>query len=295
MKKIFLIIMCASILWPPSPVFGEPEPSKPPMIDPPLGSALEHLIQGKDAYYKLSMKEALDHLNEAKKLYTQNLASLTKGEQLFDTHLYLALCHFSRQQLKSASDEIKQAFQLNPKRKPDAKIYPPNFIQFFNASVQSFKIKRTHIDINSTPSFATVYMNGFEMGLTPLILEDWVVGKHYITITAVDHSEWRYVLNASIEKKNRIEAKLAPLSNPSWISKSPISAAPLQQNGEIKKFLKVMNEQSADSSWTKSIWIWPIAVLTIGGITYGVIHSQNKGKIPSEAISSHSRVIANIP
>ena len=259
--------------------------------------ALHHLLQGKESYYALSFEKALQELEKSKELYYQNIEELAKGEELYDAHLFTALCHFSQKNIEKTKTEMNQAFFLNPKRKLDPKLYPPNFIDFFNKTTAHHRLLLTSkLEITSDPPFAMVYINGFRMGLTPLILKEWSEGKHYITILLDEYKDWHSSTTLLATRTEKVHAKLSFLETPSWITKSPISRAHPQEGSstEIENFLKKMEEAPTEYSWKNSIWTWSIAAIAIGGITYGILKAQNQREERGNA-SSLPKITATLP
>ncbi len=255
----------------------------PPASEEALTQAFENFLQGKELYYELSFDQSLSKLKKAQTLYYQNFSSITKGEELFDSHLYAALCTFSQKQNDLAKEEIRKAYRLNPKRTLDPKVFSPEFIQFFMKTSDSFKnTPRGKLEVHSTPSFAKVWVNGFEMGLTPLIVRDWPQGEHAIRVVLEDHKEWLATITVIENKTQKISAQLIPYSGPEqWLTKKTSQSRPTHVPNtlslETQKFLEAMNKPTEEpSSWTNSVWFWSLAALAAGGATYAVLQSQQK-------------------
>ena len=302
MKRLFIFILTICFL----------AESSWAVITPPsqeaLTQAFENFLQGKELYYELSFEQSLEKLKKAQTLYYQNLSGITKGEELFDSHLYAALCHFSQKENELAKDQIKKATHLNPKRTLDPKVFSPEFIQFFNQITASIKnMPKGKLEITSTPSFAKVWVNGFEMGLTPLIIRDWPNGEHAIRVLLEDHKEWITTVTVIENKTQKISAQLIPYTGPEqWLTKktlsqnqpssqSPHSLSPSSLSMETQKFLEAMNksQEEAAPSWKNSLWFWSLATLVAGGATYAVLQSQYKKA--QEPKQSHSVITVNLP
>lgn len=165
------------------------------------------------------------------------------------------------------------------------------------------------LEINSTPPFATVYLNGFKMGMTPLIIREWPEGKVYVKLSSDDYQEWYSLVTLNPKNKNQIQAELTPLAQPIWITQSPLSQVSPQISSdktaiqtttqplpsETQNFLKALNNEteSTQGSWTQSIWFWSLAAAIVGGITYGVIQSRDKES--SQTTVPRARITANFP
>ena len=265
-------------------------------IEPPaqenLSIAFEKVIQGKELYYQSSFEEALNHFKEAQTLYHGHMASLTKGDSLFEAHIYAGLCHFSQKQMTSAKEEIKKAYLLKPKKTLDPKTFSPAFIAFFQETTKPLKdLSKTKLEIHSTPDFAKVYINGFEMGLTPLIINHWPQAEYHVRIVMDDFREWTSSINTTQQKNYRVNATLIRLSDPTWLSKKTSSNDSISI--ETQRFLKAMESQNT-SAWTTSFWFWSIAAIAAGGVTYAVLSSQQQKAVPKSS-TPVSIVTAHLP
>ncbi|MBI3019679.1 MAG: PEGA domain-containing protein [Deltaproteobacteria bacterium] len=272
----------------------------PPASQEALTRAFENFLQGKELYYELSFDQSLSKLKKAQTLYYQNLPSITKGEELFDSHLYAALCYSSQKQKDLAKEEIRKAYLLNPKRTLDPKVFSPEFIQFFIQASGSFKNNpKGKLEVHSTPSFAKVWVNGFEMGLTPIIIRDWPQGEHAVRIILEDHKEWIATITVIENKTQKISAQLVPYTGPEqWLTRKTSQNRPLQTptalSLETQKFLEAMNKPQEESFiWTSSLWFWSLAALAAGGAAYVALQSQNKKEQHPQA--SSSAITVNLP
>ena len=297
MKRLFIIVLNLCFLTQTSWAV-----IAPPASQEALTQAFENFLQGKELYYELSFDQSLSKLKKAQTLYYQNLPSITKGEELFDSHLYAALCHFSQKQNDLAKDEIRKAYRLNPKRTLDPKVFSPEFIQFFTQTSNAFNNSpKGKLEIYSTPSFAKVGINGFEMGLTPLIIRDWPQGEHAIRVILEDHKEWMATITVIENKTQKISAQLVPYTGPEqWLTKKTSQNRPAQVptalSLETQKFLEAMNKPTeAPSSWTSSVWFWSFAALAAGGATYAVLQSQNKKTKEQSSQGSSPAITVNLP
>ncbi len=255
-----------------------------------LDKAFEMTQQGKDLYYKLSLDEAEKTLKNAQALYSQNLLDLTRGEHYYDAIVFRSLCLFSKKNLLEAKTELKQAYQLNPSRKLDPKIFSPEFISFFHKSTQDFK-KESHgiLEINSTPSFAKVWINGFEVGMTPLIIKNWPKTDHVVRITSDDFKDWAQKVTIGNQNSVKLNARLEPLGDMKILSQKLSKASSLSL--EAQNFLKALEKEDNHApSPSSSMWFWSLAALAVGGATYAIMDHNREQKKSSPPV-----VIANIP
>lgn len=282
MKKTLAFLM--SFLLMTESLYAKPKPHSIASLD----QAVENFLRGKELYYELSFDQAVSHLKKAQKIYYENISHLTKGDELHESHLFTALCYFSQNKVDLSKEEIRKAYLLNPKRRLDTKLYPPPFIEHANKTFQGFKdLKRLRLEINSTPPFAVVFINGFQMGLTPLMLKDFPVSEHHIKIVLDDFKEWDATLPGQERELHKINAKLLPLSDPSWvtkrITKAPLSYTPANTLSDQTQKLLSELEKDSESSWNKSIILYGLLAVATGAIGYGFLREKDKAREAKEA------------
>lgn len=219
--------------------------------------------KGKENYYKLNIEKALEHFQKAKE-------ALKEGEELYDTHLFMALCFLSQKNEPKAKESIKDAWILNSQKTPNPTLFSPEFISFFKKNIPTNHSKGT-LEISSKPPFSKVFMNGFEAGETPLIT-DLPHGKYLIRLAHENHSDWETHIQFN-KPSLRIDASLTFLPKPldSRRNDSPTSSS---LSPQTQKFLQAIEENSNITEQHRSVWFWSIAAVAVGGITYGIWHSQ---------------------
>ena len=269
----------------------EPALSKPRKIERSIASldqAVENFLRGKELYYELSFDLAVNHLKKAQKIYYENISHLTKGEELYESHLFTALCYFSLDKVDLSKEEIRSAYLLNPKRRLDTKLYPPHFLEHANKTFQELKdLKKIQLEINSTPPFAVVFINGFQMGMTPLILKDFPVNPHHIKIVLDDFKEWDTTLPGQERELHKINAKLTPLPDPTWgtkgVTKAPLSYPPANTLSDQTQRLLSELEKDSESSWNKSVILYGLLALAAGAAGYGLLRSKDQEREAKDA------------
>lgn len=295
MKKTLAFLM--SLLLMTEPLFAKPRKIERSVAS--LDQAVENFLRGKELYYELSFDQAVNHLKKAQKIYHENISHLTKGDELHESHLFTALCYFSQNKVDLSKEEIRSAYLLNPKRRLDTKLYPPHFIEHANKTFQGLKdLKKIQLEINSTPPFAVVFINGFQMGLTPLILKDFTGYEHHIKIVLDDFKEWDTTLPGQERELHKINAKLLPLPDPQWVTKgvtkAPLSSTPANTLSDQTQRLLSELEKDSESTWNKSIILYGVLAMAAGAAGYGLLRSRDKHReakdmkaLPAPQITVH--------
>lgn len=270
MQKIFSIYFIFHIFSTPL-LYANPQE---------LSLAHQHFTQGKDAYYELFLDKALLSFKKAKELYEKNKEHISNGEVFFQSYVFSALCYFSQKEEDKAKEELKKAYRLNPQKELDPLIFSPEFIEFYK-KIPFKDISQGTLEIHSKPPFAKVFINGFELGQTPLIL-DFPHGNHTIRMALENHTDWKVKINFN-RPLLRLEEKLTFLPQVVLPKSKGISQ-------ETQKFLDAIEKNSKEPSSKKYFWSWPLAILAASGIAYGVIqHSRQKNE------SHPTPIMVNIP
>ena len=254
-----------------------------------LSVATDHLLLGKEKFVALQLNEPIQKLNASQTLFYKHLSALTDGDSLYDTHLYLALCYFTQNELPKAKAELQKAYILNFKKELASKDFPTKFLQFFKETKNELSktVSKSRLEIHSQPPFAKIYINGFEMGLTPLHLETWPIGKHTVRIVHESHETWTQTIELT-KNNHQIQAQLK--------EQAPIQSISKKLQGQISplEWLQKMESQEQEKAQTQKSflsWAWPVLPIVFGIVTYQFI--QNKKDTPQA--SSPSVIQANLP
>ncbi|MCK4761725.1 MAG: PEGA domain-containing protein [Candidatus Aminicenantes bacterium] len=150
----------------------------------------------------------IEELNQKKEL-------VKAKQKLFQIMVSLAFTHFTIQENEKARTQLEKVIKLNPNQELDEEFYPPKFINIFK---ELRKPLLGSLRITSEPAQAAVYLDGDEVGKTPLKIEKCLKGEHdlkaklkgyetasqKVTVNAAEESEAHLVLNKS---KKAIAAK----------------------------------------------------------------------------------------
>ncbi len=76
---------------------------------------------------------------------------------------------------------------------------------------------QTNISVTSTPSGATVFVNGVVKGTTPLVLSDVTAGNHTLTIKKIGYNTWSDTIAVSTGEMISIHAPLVKVAKTGYI------------------------------------------------------------------------------
>lgn len=106
-----------------------------------------------------------------------------------------------------------------------------------NHSQRSIYVALEHetfsLNVTSYPSEAEVYVDGIKKGITPLIVEDLVLGKHFLEIKKEKFETWKKEIEAINANVVQVDALLVPSTTKIVIASNPDKAKVLI-NGEEK-------------------------------------------------------------
>lgn len=143
-----------------------------------------YLDQAKEFYKTFNFKEGIALLESTTQGYRSAKSSLTDPFLLTDAYLMLGNIHLGNNDPKRAQEAFHEAVRLDPDREITELQYPPKTVALFQKSRAEFlkKAKSAPLEIQSSPGKAEVILNGDPKGTTPLKLERWTVGEHFVIL-----------------------------------------------------------------------------------------------------------------
>lgn len=176
-----------------------------------LRKAFKLLRDGKKAYNKMNMPEAIERLSKAKKEFVTALNELKSNEKLLEAYLYLGMAYAAIGKRKRAYSEFKKALYLDGKIHLSPKEYSPAVIKVFERAKRDMAdLPKGTLLVDSVPSDSTVYVNAKDIGVTPLNTL-YHVGQYFMKIEKEGYLEW-YQLISVEDKINTVEVELAPIA-----------------------------------------------------------------------------------
>ncbi|MBF0169730.1 MAG: fibronectin type III domain-containing protein [Nitrospinae bacterium] len=134
-----------------------------------VGPALK---EGEKLYYE-------GQFDEAARILAGATADATDPEQKLRAFTTLGMVKVAQGDTNGAESAFRSAVELAPSRKLSPKTFPPQVIHLYNA-VRARSVGS--VSIQTTPSDAKISIDGKPVGLTPVVIDDLLVGPHPIVI-----------------------------------------------------------------------------------------------------------------
>jgi hypothetical protein len=175
-------------------------------------SSLASLVsQGKESYEMLQVGKALELFEQAKQIEMFGGADVLDTDLLVEMHVFYGLTLLVQGHEAKAAEEFRQAVSHDPTFELSSRKYAPNVVRAFTkAKKQLLSGKPTKVTIHSEPEGATVYLDGLELGTTPLKNYPVFPGHHFFRLESSNYTAWtHYVRDRGVPPK-KINAQLVP-------------------------------------------------------------------------------------
>jgi tetratricopeptide (TPR) repeat protein len=130
----------------------------------------------------------------------------------------IGVCHTLNGDLNASSEAFLRAYSINPNMKLDTNLYPPDVVDVFDAvSQDASQVGTGSISVKSSPKGASVYLDGMPMGVTPVTIDNIIVGKHMVKLSKPGYQYFGSVLNVQAGKVKTLDAKLAEITGVSRV------------------------------------------------------------------------------
>ncbi len=130
------------------------------------------LKKGEKLYYE-------GEFGEASRLLSEAAAAATDPEQKLRAWTTLGMVKVAEGDTTAAETAFRWAIELSPSRKLSTKEFPPQVTSLYDA-VRARTVGS--VSIQTTPSDAKISLDGKVVGLSPVLINDLVVGPHPIVI-----------------------------------------------------------------------------------------------------------------
>jgi len=204
---------------------------------------LEILKRGEDlfnealaAYDQLDMATAIDKASRALEKYEMGAAFIQDYSAVTRILHFLGVCTTLNGDLEKSSELFLRAFTLDPAGKPDENMAPPEVMDVYQETVAgAANVGTGSLDVTSVPEGASVFLDGMPMGITPITINDVLVGRHFIKISKPGYQYFGSVLSVSSAKTKTLDGSLVSIPTvgraigeieklPALCAKNPASA-----------------------------------------------------------------------
>lgn len=145
-----------------------------------------YLDQAREFYKNFQFRDAVGLLENTIDSYRRSTGALVQLFLLTDAYLMLGNIHLGDNDPRRAEEAFREAVRLDPDRMINDTQYPPKTVALFEKTRQDFlkKAKSVFLEIQSSPAKAEVFVNGDKKGPTPLSLERFTSGEHFVLVQA---------------------------------------------------------------------------------------------------------------
>jgi len=154
----------------------------PPDISEDLAFSFDELEPLADQVRTGDARDVADRASTLIELFEQNLLAVRR-EQLIDAYMLrgVALCRLNR--MRDAEVVFARVIVFREGYEYDPTRYPVECAETF-ASVQERTLAgpRATLEISTEPDGAEIYVDGRSYGPSPVVVDDLLVGDHYVTI-----------------------------------------------------------------------------------------------------------------
>ncbi len=147
------------------------------------------LTEARDAHKRLVFSKALRLLQEARDLLPSCGSEIKSSEQLRDVFLYTGMILVTLEQVSEAEAAFRQLASLDNEFRPSMDLMRPEQSEAFEqARRQLLSANPSQSEIVSWPEGGTVFLDGREIGKTPIQAVPLHFGQHFIRIELAGHA-----------------------------------------------------------------------------------------------------------
>ena len=141
-----------------------------------------------------------------------NLTSTPSGAKIYLDDKYQGITPQTLSNLKPGTYQLKLTKSGYQDWQQKINVSPDKTIEIF-VNLTSLSLALGEIKLTSTPSGASVFLDGSFKGVSPIIISNVSVGKHIIKLTKSGYQDWQQEINVSSDKTIEIFVYLAQLSS----------------------------------------------------------------------------------
>ena len=164
--------------------------SHPDILTASVKNPLERYVsQAQEFYQNFSFKDAYQLLENALSAYRES-ASIQQGTfRLADAYALLGNIYIGAKNEKKAIEAFTEAMRLDPELMITEREYAPSVVELFKKTRKEYlaRVPSSELVIQSSVNKSQVYVNGVLKGQTPLKLDPWPQGEHFVYVEQSDY------------------------------------------------------------------------------------------------------------
>jgi len=148
-----------------------------------VGPAKALLEEGRVLYERADPGQAIPVLEEAVQAFNATMATTTDNRPLIEALLTLGFAYNVMGDDERARRAFARVAQLDPDRELDEINYAPKIVNFY-ADVRSQVLARGQgdLEVEASQPGAEVIVDGRRVGVTPMVIQDLPVGRHFLLV-----------------------------------------------------------------------------------------------------------------
>ncbi len=198
--------------------------------------AVTEMVNARQKYRDHDYAGAEKLLNQAAAILEKKTASGQSNEGLADVYLLKAnIDHFKGVRGEKNYERI---LSLNPDFKLDPKLYRPSQVKEMEEARRRMEGDLSaSLRVTSTPQGSDVFLNGFNKGITPVVLSHLAAGKHVLEVRSVNHAPVVRTVELKKGESSNADMKLSRISVPAEKKAVTIRPSQYPTENEISKLI----------------------------------------------------------
>jgi hypothetical protein len=134
--------------------------------------------------------------------------------------------------------------------------------------------KKGSIDVSSSPSGASIFLDGIANGTTPATLDDVIVGSHKVILRKSGYEEWGKTVTVTDGDTTEVDAKLYAVSAATaeqTANPTPVPTTPRTTRTTVKSTIKVPTTYAEVPTTATASPLDPMIAIGAAGIGIGLV------------------------
>lgn len=175
-------------------------------------SLAEGLFQkAREAFATLELDAADEALRGCIARYERHAGYVRDYKKVAEALMLLGAVRVLRGDERSGASLFEQAITVYPQIEPDPRIFNPAMrLQFSQTAERLGSRAKGTLSLSSSPGAAPVFVDGKFVGVTPVVVENVLEGRHYVRVEREGYRPWGKVMNVAAGSETDDNALLGP-------------------------------------------------------------------------------------